>query len=202
MSVFVFATVADVASIVTGLTTIVLVVVTYSAVRSGRAAAEAAARSAELAARELQESHRPVLIPEPPEEIGPDLVVVVRNIGVGPALRVFGRAQARDLPPAVVGRFPSHQLSGIAAGGNGELRFRGVGLSALLSMKIVFDDVLGRTYTTDARWDGFRKAFVYAGVTEGDTARVSVKIGVSEEGITIGDPPRLIKHLPDQEQRG
>jgi hypothetical protein len=116
MPLFVFATVADVASIVTGLTTIALVCVTYIAVRSGRASAEAAALSAGLAARELQESHRPVLIPEPPEEIGPELVVVVRNIGVGPALRVFGRARARDLPPTVVGRFPLRPLSGIAAG--------------------------------------------------------------------------------------
>jgi hypothetical protein len=197
MPLFVFATVADVASIVTGLTTIALVVVTYFAVRSGRASAEAAARSAELAAQELKESHRPVLIPEPPEEIGPELVVVVRNIGVGPAIRVFGNAQTRDLPPSVVGRFPAHQLTGIAAGGTGELRFRGVTLTVLLSMKIVCDDVLGKTYTTDARWDGIQKAFVYAGVAEGDSARVPVKIGITKEGITVGDPPRLIKRPLD-----
>ncbi len=130
-------------------------------------------------------------------------MVVVRNIGVGPALRVFGRAQTCDLPPTVVGRFPLHQLSGIAAGGMAELRFSGVALSALLSMKIVFDDVLGKTYTTNARWDGRQKAFVYAGVAEGDAARVPVKIGVNEEGITIGrDPPLLIKHPPDQQQEG
>jgi hypothetical protein len=197
-----FATVADVASIVTGLTTIALVVVTYIAVRSGRASAEAAALSAGLAARELQEAHRPVLIPETPEQ-GPELVVAVRNIGVGPALRVFGRAQTRDLPPTVVGRFPLHQLSGVAAGGVAELRFRGVALSNLLSLKIVFDDVLGKTYTTDARWDGIQKAFAHAGVAEGDSARVPVKIGISEEGITVGgssDPPLLIKHPPSQQK--
>jgi hypothetical protein len=196
-----FATVADVASIVTGLTTIALVVVTYTAVRSGRASAEAAAVSAGLAARELQEAHRPVLIPEPPAENGPELVIAVRNIGVGPALRVFGRAQARDLPPTVVGRFPLHPLSGLAAGNAAELRFRGVALPNLLSLKIVFDDVLGKTYTTDARWDGVQKAFVHAGIAEGDSARVPVKISVSEEGITVGsDPSLLIKHPPDQQE--
>ena len=73
------ATVADVASIVTGLTTIALVVVTYIAVRAGRASAEAAALSAGLAARELQEAHRPVLIPERPREDGPQLVVADRQ---------------------------------------------------------------------------------------------------------------------------
>ena len=190
------ATVADVASIVTGLTTIALVVVTYIAVRSGRASAEAAALSAGLAERELQEAHRPVLIPEAPREHGPELVVTVRNIGVGPALRVFGRAQTRDLPPNVAGRFPSHQLSGVEAGGVGELSFRGVTLADLLSLKVVFDDVLGKTYTTDARWEGIQKAFVYAGIAEGDSARVPVKIGVSEEGITVGvssRSPLLIK---------
>jgi hypothetical protein len=67
-------------------------------------------------------------------------------------------------------------------------------------MKIVFDDVLGKTYTTDARWDGVQKAFVHAGVAEGDSARGPVKIDVSEEGITIGsDPPLLIKRPPDQQ---
>jgi hypothetical protein len=197
------ATVADVASIVTGVTTIALVVVTYIAVRSGRASAEAAALSAGLAARELQEAHRPVLIPETPYEHGPELVVAVRNIGVGPALRVFGRAQTRDLPQNVAGRFPLHQLSGIAAGGVAELRFRGVALPALLSLKIVFDDALGKTNTTDARWDGLQKAFAHAGVAEGDSARVPVKIGVSEEGITVGvssGAPLLIKRPPDQQQ--
>jgi hypothetical protein len=180
------ATIADIASIVTGLTTIALVIVTYIAVRSGRASAEAAALSAELAARELQETHRPVLIPETPVEHGPELVVTVRNIGVGPALRVFGRAQTRKLPPNVVGRFPLHQLSGVAVGGEAELRFRGVDLPDLLSLKVVFDDVLGKTYTTDARWDERQKAFVYAGIAVGDSARVPVRIGVSEEGITVG----------------
>lgn len=190
------ATVADVASIVTGLTTIALVIVTYIAVRSGRASAEAAALSAGLAARELQEAHRPVLIPEAPLEHDHELVVIVRNIGVGPALRVFGRAQMRDLPSNVAGRFPLHQLSGVEAGGVGELRFRGVALTDLLSLKVVFDDVLGKTYTTDARWEGIQKAFVYAGIADGDSARVPVKIGVNEEGITVGvssHPPVLIK---------
>lgn len=193
------ATVADVASIVTGLTTIALVVVTYAAVRSGRASAEAAALSADLAARELQEAHRPVLIPEAPSEQERDLVVIVRNIGIGPALRIFGRAQTRDLPPDAVGRFPLHPLSGVEAGGKTELRFRGVPLSRLLSLKVVFDDVLGRTYTTEARWDGHKKAFVYAEVAEGDAARVPVKIGVNEQGITVGvasQPPTLIERPP------
>lgn len=193
------ATVADVASIITGLTTIALVVVTYVAVRSGRASAEAAALSAELAARELQEAHRPVLIPEAPSEQDLELAVVVRNIGIGPALQIFGRAQTRDLPPDVVGRFPLHPLSGVEPGGTTELRFRGVPLSGLLSVKVVFDDVLGKTYTTDARWDGQKKAFVYAGVAEGDSARVPVKIGVSEQGITVGvgsRPPTLIERPP------
>jgi len=193
------ATVADVASIVTGLTTIALVVVTYVAVRSGRASAEAAALSAGLAARELQEAHRPVLIPEAPLESGNELVVAVRNIGVAPALRIFGRAQTRDLPANVVGRFPLHQLSGVEAGGVAELRFRGVALPDLLSLKVVFDDVLGKTYTTDARWEGRQKAFVYAGIAEGDSARVPVKIGVSEEGITVGvssRPPVPIERPP------
>jgi hypothetical protein len=106
------ATVADVASIVTGLTTIALVAVTYVAVRSGRASAEAVALSAGLAARELQEAHRPVLIPEAPLENDHELVVSICNIGVGPALRIFGRAQTRNLPTNVAGRFPLHQLSG------------------------------------------------------------------------------------------
>lgn len=197
------ATIADVASIITGLTTVALVIVTYFAVRSGRASAEAAALSANLAARQLQEARRPVLIPEPPSEDEDELVVVVRNIGVGPALRVFGRAQTRNLPPDVVGRFPLHPLSGVEAGGEAELRFKGVPLPDLLSMKVVFDDVLGKTYTTDARWDGRKKAFVYAGVADGDSARVPVRIGVSDQGITVGvrsGSPLLIPRPPDQQR--
>jgi hypothetical protein len=196
------ATVADVASIITGLTTIGLVVITYIAVRSGRASADAAALSAGLAARELQEAHRPVLVPESLREDAPELSVTVRNIGVGPALRVFGRAQTRKLPPNVAGRFPLHQLSGVAVGGEVELRFRGIALSDLLSLKVVFDDVLGKTYTTDARWEGSQKAFVYAKIINGDSARVPVKISVNEEGITVGGNPGstlLIKHPPGQQ---
>lgn len=66
---------------------------------------------------------------------------------------------------------------------------------------MVFDDVLGKTYTTEARWDGIKKAFVYAGIAEGDSARVPVKIGVDEDGITIGvsdRPPVLINRPPTE----
>jgi hypothetical protein len=198
------ATVADVSSIITGLTTIALVMVTYAAVRSGRASAEAAASSAELAERQLREAHRPVLVPmDAPYDQGPDLMIAVRNIGVGPALRVYGRAQTRNLPPTVVGRFALHPLAGVETGGVTELRFRAA-LQELLSVKIVFDDVLGKTYTTDARWDAIKKAFVYAGVVDGDTARVPVQIGVSDDQITIGvgSAPPSVTERPPGEQLG
>lgn len=124
------ATVGDVASVITGVVTIALVVLTYFAVRSGGESAEAASKSADaelesarLAERQLQEAHRPLLLSEAPVLDGQDLVVPLRNIGVGPAMRVYGRAQIRNLPPDVRGRFAHHVVPGVAAGSQTALRF-------------------------------------------------------------------------------
>ena len=97
------ASVADVASIVTGLVTIALVCVTYASVAVARSSANAASASAGLAAKQLQEAQRPVLIPGEPRQEEDDLEIPVSNIGTGPALRVFAVAQFRKQPANVLG---------------------------------------------------------------------------------------------------
>lgn len=170
----------DVVSLVSGVTTIFLVVLTYAAVRASRASAEAAADSARLAERQLQEAHRPLLLPADPSEEDGHLVIPVRNIGVGPALLIYGRAQTRNLPPNVVGRFPQSVLPGAPASGDAALRFNGAGvpLSNLLSLKVTYKDAAGRSYTTDAKWDHRLRTFTHVNVTEGDSARVPVKVSI------------------------
>lgn len=115
------ASVADVASIITGLVTIALVAVTYVSVSAAKASARAASASAQLAAKQLQETQRPLLIPGQPRPDGHEVDIPVENIGAGPALRIFARAQVKNQPPGVLGRFPQHVLPGVAA--NGEACF-------------------------------------------------------------------------------
>jgi hypothetical protein len=174
----------DLAAVISGVTTFALVVLTYSAVRSGRASADAAARSAQLAERQLQEAQRPLLLPETPQEEDDDLLIPVRNCGSGPALRIYGRAQLLDLPPRVLGRFPRAVIPGVAPGSEAVLRFNaaGVTLRKLTSLKVTFVDLAGRSYTTESKWDRRQRCFTHTTVEERDTARVPVDIRISGGG--------------------
>lgn len=156
--------------LVSSLATIGLVLLTYSAVRSGRAAAEAAAESARLAEQQLQEAHRPLLIPTEPQKVGSDVVVSVHNIGVGPAIRVYGYARLQDLPPSVPCRFARFVTPGAPAGGITALRFNAatVALAKLLSVEITYRDTGGRSYTTHAKWDKRHTTFTNVRVREGE----------------------------------
>ena len=172
------ASVADVASIVTGLVTIALVCVTYVSVAFARDSAKAASASADLAAKQLQEAQRPVLIPGDPRQDDDDLVIAVQNIGIGPALRVFAVAQFRNQPAKVIGHFPEHVLPGVAAGGAVALRLR-MRLEDLVQLKITYADVGDHSYTTEASWHRRLRRFTHTVVTEGDGVRVPVTIRIS-----------------------
>ena len=186
------ASLADVASIVTGLVTIALVCVTYVSVAVARDSAKAASVSADLAAKQLQEAQRPVLIPGDPRQEDDDLVIPVTNIGIGPGLRVFAVAQFRNQPANVIGRFPEHVLPGVAAGGDVALRLR-MRLEDLVQLKITYADVGDHSYTTEASWHRRLGRFTQTVVTEGDGVRVPVTIRITgRTGATagpLGPPP-------------
>lgn len=186
------ASVADVASIVTGLVTIALVCVTYAAVATARTSASAASASAQLAAKQLQEAQRPVLIPGDPRQENDDLEVAVSNIGTGPALRVFAVAQYRKQPANVVGRFPEHVQPGVAAGGELTLRLR-LKLEDLVRLRVTYVDIADPSYTTEASWDARLRRFTHTTVAEGDSVRVPVTIRVGSPQTPspgpLGRPP-------------
>lgn len=189
------ASVADVASIVTGLVTIALVCVTYASVAVARSSANAAFASAALAAKQLQEAQRPVLIPGEPRQDDDDLEIPVSNIGTGPALRVFAVAQFRKQPANVLGRFPDHVLPGVAADGALSLRLR-LQLEDLLQVRVTYVDVADRSYTTEAAWDGRLNRFTHTTVSDGDTVRlpVTVRISIPQSPSPgpLGEPPTTL----------
>ena len=174
--------VGDVASIIGSATTIALVALTYATVRSGRTSADAAAVSARLAEQQLQEAHRLLLVPENPREENDETVVPVRNIGIGPALRVYGHAQIRDDArrrerrprepgerATILEPFPLNVVPGVAAGDMANLRFNAAGapVRSFLGLKITFEDATGRSYTTEAHYDDLRtKGFAHVRVVE------------------------------------
>jgi len=186
------ASVADVASIVTGLVTIALVCVTYASVAVARNAASAASASAEMAAKQLQEAQRPVLIPGTPRQDDAELEIPVGNIGTGPALRIFAVARFLNKPPNVIGRFPEHVLPGVAADGELTLRLR-MQLGELVSLRVTYADIAGRSYTTEATWDRRLGRFTHTTVAEGDTVRVPVTVRIGTPALPppdpLGEPP-------------
>ena len=181
-----FATIGDVSEGVTGVVTVVLAGLAWRSARSGENSAVAASKSARLAELQLQEAQRPLLVPEAPWPDGVEFTLPVRNIGVGPAIRVYGRAQARNLPPSVIGRFAHHVLPGVSAGDEVSLRFS-VDLADLLSVKVTYVDATDRAYTTDAMWDRLRRSFTHVTVEEGDSVRVPVSITITSPA---GPPQR------------
>jgi hypothetical protein len=181
------ASVADVASIVTRLVTIALVCVTYVSVGVARDFAKAAAASAHLAAKQLQEAQRAVLIPGAPRQEDNDLVIPVANIGIGPALRVFAVAQFRSQPINVVGRFPEHVVPGVAAGREIALPPR-LKLEDLVQLKITYADVSDRSYTTEASRHQRLCRFTHTVVSEGDGVRVPVTIRITNPSVAPTGP--------------
>jgi hypothetical protein len=184
------ASVADVASIVTGLVTIALVCVTYASVAAARSSANAASASAHLAAQQLQEAQRPVLIPGEPRPDTDDLAIPVANIGTGPALRVFAVAQFRNQPADVIGRFPAHVLPGVAAGGELSLHLR-LQIADLVQLRVTYVDISERSYTTEASRHPRLRRFTHTTVAEGDTVHlpVTVRIGMPQPPPSpLGEP--------------
>jgi hypothetical protein len=169
------ASIADVASLATSLVTFALVVVTAFSVRVARKSANTASETAKLTAQQVQEAIRPLLIPDQPRQDGHEIDLPIKNIGAGPALRVFCRAQVKNQPPGVVGRFPDHVIPGVAAGDEAFLRLR-FALADLTGVRITYVDAANRAYTTEAHWHDRLRRFTHTTVDEGDTARVPVGI--------------------------
>jgi hypothetical protein len=105
----------DVAALITGVTTLAVVLLTYSMARATSKSAAAAQQASELAEKQLQESHRPLLVPLDLTEAEKETLLRVRNIGVGPALRIYAKVTTRNMPEGVIGRFPLNQLPGVEA---------------------------------------------------------------------------------------
>ena len=170
--------VADVAAIMTGAATVALAAVTVSLAHATRVAAKAGEEAARLAQRELQEAHRPLVVPEGLGD-GADerhASLLVRNVGIGPAVNVYARVQLRDLPPGVLGRFPDRVIPAIPAGGTAELSFLAVNLDPrkLVSAELTFADVAGQRYATDAHWRQRPGSFHHLTVAEREGLRLEV----------------------------
>lgn len=164
--------------ITTGVATLIIAALTLLSTRTARRAADAAESVARVSNAELHEAHRPVLVPGPLSVAGHDVLVEIQNIGVGPALRVYGRAQTADLPEGVRGRFARPMLPGLAAGATGHLRFSSASLDShrLTSLKITYASVVGCVYTTDAHWDRRHDAFSHVRVEDGDQVRIPMRV--------------------------
>jgi hypothetical protein len=149
--------VADWATVASAVATVVLAALTVVLKVATRKASDAAAAASQLAQRQLQESVRPLLVPQPPEEDAshPERTVLpVRNIGVAPAVNLYARAQTRDQPEGALGRFPSGRVVGVAAGETVELSFNAASVTAakLTTVELTFEDVSGQKYATEAGW--------------------------------------------------
>jgi hypothetical protein len=151
--------------------TVLLAALTVALALSGRRAALAAADASSVAQRQLQESVRPVLVPGPPRPDPDDerrTLVSVRNIGVGPALNLYGRAQRRGQPAEVLGRFPAAKVAGESADGSADLSFAAAAVTAraITRLELQFTDVSGQHYSAEAGWDQRAGAFGHLTIRE------------------------------------
>jgi hypothetical protein len=190
--------IGDLASLVSGVLTLAIVLLTYRSVRVAAASADAAARSAQLADQQLREAQRPVLIAGAPRlDEPPDFLLPLANIGVGPALNVYGTVSVRDTKPGILGPFALHVHPGIAAGEGDVLRFNGHAVTPpkLLGAKITYTDAGGRGYTSELRWDGHKKRFTSTQIKEGDTARARVELAIVGPARDVSLHRRALRRL-------
>lgn len=158
----------DVTSLVGSVATVVVVILTLFAVRSGNTAAKAAEASARLAEREIQEAHRPVLLLLPMEQAIGGIHVGVRNIGAGPALAIRGEVELRHFDAEGVrrmGRISFHgrrAIAGLAAGESEDIDFvtgSDPTIRELLLATVTYNDPAGNVYETTGSWSTVRTEF-------------------------------------------
>lgn len=127
----------------------------------------------------------------------PDFLLPLDNIGVGPALNVYGTVSVRDTKPGILGPFALHVHPGIAASGSGVLRFNGYTVTSkkLLGAKITYTNAGGRSYTSEAHWDTLKKRFTSTRIKDGDTARVPVNLTVITPAPEVSRLRRALRWL-------
>ena len=162
---------ADWATVASGVATVLLAGLTVVLALSTRRASAAAADASKLAQLQLQESVRPLLVPQPPREDPDDparTLLPVRNIGVGAALNLYAVVQAAGQPKSVLGRFPESKVAGVAPGETGHLTFNAASVTSrtLGKVRLMFSDVAGQNYATEALWDRRRGAYRHLNISE------------------------------------
>ncbi len=157
------------------LATIILVFATRSSVAETR-------KEIALHRQEVEEGHRPILIPiidqmqsitrvdAPPESLVPfvnqRIFVPIRNIGVGPALKVLIQLALSDIVENTGSGSEANLTSGLAGVGAGETRIPSLMPPSPLTrlpdfqLRIAYDDVTGRHLWTKARYAADRAAFL------------------------------------------
>ena len=116
----------------------------------------------DLSRREVEEAHRPVVVPQPLSRptvaTGEALVVPVANVGMGPALRIEASARLLDSKGspslAPTGEQTPALVTGLGAGGTTPLEIKTshwtTGVTFELS--VTYEDVAGKRWQTTGRW--------------------------------------------------
>jgi endonuclease YncB( thermonuclease family) len=162
---------ADWVTVASGAATVVLAGLTVVLMLSTRRASRAAEEASRLAQRQLQESVRPLIVPQPPREHPDDperTLLPVRNIGVAPAVNLHASVPTGRQREGVVGRVPLGKVAGVAAGETVELSFNAGSVPArkLGRVELTFTDVAGQRYVTEASWDQRGGQYSYLRVSE------------------------------------
>jgi hypothetical protein len=167
---------------VTGAATLLLAIMTFVSVIVGGLALHRNQSEIDLSRREVEEAHRPVLIPvveftpgnlsrpDRPAYVGDGrLLVRLKNIGMGPALQIeaiaalLGRAATANPGPAQ----DTALLTGLGMGQQHEFtiktRFTGDHIPPF-QLSLHYSDVAGKEWVTIARYSPEHAAYVEMGI--------------------------------------
>lgn len=156
----------------TAVGTLALAVVTGVSLLFGWASLKQAQREIELSRREVEEAHRPVVMPilrGTPMDLGSDgqpattpqlirsgdLVVPVENIGSGPALNLEATmTYYDDSGPSSIARGPQTPaaVTGLAVSAFAPLYLDAEGWNGDFLLSIEYEDVAGKTWLTQGRF--------------------------------------------------
>jgi hypothetical protein len=153
----------------TAVGTVLLALATFVSVQIGRRALRGGQREIELSRREVEEAHRPVVMPliayrganpvlGPHQAKQGHIIVPIENIGSGPALDIEVVVTPRDdegnQSEAWGDRKYVGKLPGLGAGASKEVNVEIEGLGDLPSLDvwITYSDVAQKEWVTVARW--------------------------------------------------
>jgi hypothetical protein len=145
----------------TAIGTLALAVVTFIALLVARSTLKQTRREIDLSRREVEEAHRPVLVPTPmaqPTTVGDGgLAVHMTNIGTGPALHIEASASLLDAEgkPSLAPTGPQTPslMAGLGAGEGSVLQIGQIGAMKWTSgvsfeLTVLYRDVAGKAWET------------------------------------------------------